>query len=126
MSPTSIIPINNNKRDPSGYVYLVKFPYFKNCYKVGFSGTFINRLKTLESLYGRAELISVGYTKDRIRTERAIQAMIYNFSHAKFSYELMKPRLSQDNKIYTLCNNEHEIFNILGPEIQSGRVFFVV
>jgi hypothetical protein len=108
--------------DAPGYIYFIKFGYFKNCYKIGSTSDVFKRIQTFQR-YGPIELIAFGYTNNKFRTECEIQDHLRQFSHSHFLYELLKNRLDENGKIYHICDDTSEILKICGPEAQSTEYF---
>lgn len=102
---TALIPITKKPDDP-GYVYLVKFPRFKNCYKIGSSANMYSRLKTLGNNHGGVELIACGYTNNKQQTEVIMQQILHQFSNYKFTTEILKQRGSKDMDVFRVCGGD--------------------
>jgi hypothetical protein len=84
MTQTDLIEIKN-RYDAPGYVYLVRFPHCKNCYKIGSTGNIYNRLQSLSVSHPSIEIIAYGYSNNRFYTERNIQEILNEYSNNKIS-----------------------------------------
>jgi hypothetical protein len=125
--------IGQNNSDP-GYIYLVRFNYFKNCYKIGSTKNVQSRLRGLSSQYGPTELIAYGFTNQRYRTEKFIQNLMFRSSNVKrylyggvnvALHDNVGPVLSTEHMIMetpTVCNVIVVIDNLCNS-VQVGSPF---
>lgn len=64
-----------------GYVYLMKFLYFEDCYKVGSSKDPVSRLNWFSLQYGPTEIVVCGECENKTAFERVIQKHLFEYSN---------------------------------------------
>jgi hypothetical protein len=69
------------KSDGLGFLYMAKFNYFEDCYKIGSSKDAVKRINDLSTLYGPTEIVVCGECKNTVAYERAIQSHLYKHSN---------------------------------------------
>lgn len=105
---TSLIPIKKKQNTP-GYVYLIRSPQCKNCYKIGSTGHIYNRMKNVSGSFN-IELIAYGYASDRTLIEYEIQDLLREFNNNQIYCHLPSPKKINYQFAGDLNSTEHFIF----------------
>jgi hypothetical protein len=96
------------KNNEYGFVYMVKFRYFDNCYKIGSSKDPVSRMSALELQYGPIDIVVCGECNKRMTNERDIQRKLFKYSNA---YRRRTNNYTLDTFVGPANSNEHFYFD---------------
>ena len=92
------------KGNDFGFVYMVKFKYFDNCYKIGSTKDPVCRVNTLSRLYGPTEMVVCGECNHKRKIEKMIHWALYRHSN---SCRIRTGNYTKDNFVGPASSPEH-------------------
>lgn len=115
-STNNLLPLTlAGKNKGPGYVYLAKFHYFKNHYKIGSTSKPLSRRSSLWCYHGPTHYIIYGYVIDKLRIERLLQTILIDLSYWGNTQKLLTSGVpsSEINKICILGSSASSEYFII-------------